>query len=299
MHAPTYSPASGIDTYDAVSMSGPPPAFPETCRLGDDLAFIVQPAMPWVTELNAPQLPVDVAAWLTQPVRLQALPAEGFGARDLKQNSLLLVPAGTPTRWLSAGGMPEVIHLHVSPAFRERWCDDLGQRDRALSPAWNQPLHQAGASLRRLRSALGERAGFSRLVMQIAALEAAHACLAVQFRSVARAASQSMTPGRLRRVRAYVEENLADDVCLEDMAACVGLSPAHFSRAFRAEMGVSPYAWVVQARVERVKEALLNSRKPLAEIALQCGFASQSHMTETFRRATGLPPARWRRERAG
>jgi AraC family transcriptional regulator len=105
-----------------------------------------------------------------------------------------------------------------------------------------------------------------------------------------------MTPARLRRVRAYVEENLGREVCLQDMAACIGLSPSHFARAFRAETGISPYAFVVQARVERVKDQLLRGRRSLAEIAIDCGFATQSHMTETFRRATGLPPARWLRE---
>jgi AraC family transcriptional regulator len=110
-----------------------------------------------------------------------------------------------------------------------------------------------------------------------------------------RPASEALTPARLRRVHAHVAANLSRDLTIRDLAGCVGLSPSHFGRAFKAETGQSPYAYVLRMRVERVQQLLRHGSLSLAEIAIDCGFATQSHMTETFRRSTGLPPAQWRR----
>jgi AraC family transcriptional regulator len=55
---------------------------------------------------------------------------------------------------------------------------------------------------------------------------------------------------------------------------------------------VTPYRWLIGRRVERAK-TLLGVTSPLADIALACGFADQSHMTRMFKRATGMAPRTW------
>jgi AraC family transcriptional regulator len=291
-----FAPQSGIPTYDAIRLSAPPPDIHEVCRLPDGLSLLVQPRMPDVGRIVVPGVAVDVAVWLVDRVNLDRAPAPDLGVRALRPASLLLLPAGIDTLWEAPHGMPETIHLHIAPDFRERWCEEEGRRRRALVPQANARPGDLGNHLARVRRALASDGAFRRLQAQAAALEAAHLCLVAGLDGAIRGPSHAMTAARLRRVRAYVEENLAGEVCLQDMAACIGLSPSHFSRAFKAELGLSPYAFVVQARVERVKDQLLRGRRSLAEIAIDCGFATQSHMTETFRRATGLPPARWLRE---
>jgi AraC family transcriptional regulator len=104
-----------------------------------------------------------------------------------------------------------------------------------------------------------------------------------------------LSPAALRRVQLFVEANLAGSVALADMAGAAGLSEFHFARAFKAAMGMPPRAFVEQRRIERAKIALRGSNAALAAIALETGLGSQSRFTTTFRRATGLTPAVYRR----
>ena len=60
-------------------------------------------------------------------------------------------------------------------------------------------------------------------------------------------------------------------------------------------MGISPYRWFLQESVKHAKILLLSEAHSLADIALQLGFADQSHFTKAFHRATGTTPGEWRR----
>lgn len=102
---------------------------------------------------------------------------------------------------------------------------------------------------------------------------------------------------QLRRVRDYVDSHLADDVSLAELAALVGLSPSHFSRAFKATTGLPPHQYQLAVRVERAKHLLLQTATSLSEIAAICGFSEQSHFARTFRARVGISPGAWRRER--
>lgn len=67
-------------------------------------------------------------------------------------------------------------------------------------------------------------------------------------------------------------------------------------RAFSRATGLTPYAYLLQRRLERAR-ALLGGSQPLAEIALACGFADQSHLTRLFTRLYGVSPGRYARTR--
>jgi AraC family transcriptional regulator len=100
--------------------------------------------------------------------------------------------------------------------------------------------------------------------------------------------------GRLRRVLAYVEEHLAEDIAVADLANVACLSIFHFTRAFAATMGVPPHRYVSQRRLEGAKAMIATGRASLGEIAFDCRFSSQSSFTRAFRRATGVTPAEYR-----
>jgi len=100
--------------------------------------------------------------------------------------------------------------------------------------------------------------------------------------------------GRLRRVLAYIEEHLADDIAVADLANVACLSIFHFTRAFAATMGVPPHRYVSQRRLESAKAMIATGRGSLSEIALDCQFSSQSSFTRAFRRAVGMTPAEYR-----
>ncbi len=56
-----------------------------------------------------------------------------------------------------------------------------------------------------------------------------------------------------------------------------------------------PHRWLLQRRIDQAKALLRETAEPLAEIAIRCGFADQSHFTRTFTRAAGVSPGAWRR----
>jgi AraC family transcriptional regulator len=100
---------------------------------------------------------------------------------------------------------------------------------------------------------------------------------------------------RLRRVLAYVDEHLAEDISVADLANVACLSIFHFTRAFAASTGVPPHRYVSRKRLESAKGMIATGRASLSEIALDCRFSSQSSFTRAFRRATGKTPAEYRR----
>lgn len=110
------------------------------------------------------------------------------------------------------------------------------------------------------------------------------------------AARERLSPTSLRRAKEFLQANVAGDPSLDEVAAAVGLSPYHFLRAFKAATGRTPFQWLQDFRVELACGLLAASDLPLAQLALEIGFKTQSHFTAVFRRATGTTPARWRAE---
>ena len=88
----------------------------------------------------------------------------------------------------------------------------------------------------------------------------------------------------------------ADPPTLEELASAVGMSPFALLRAFRAELGLPPHAYLNQLRVRRAKR-LLDAGRPPADVAALVGFADQAHLSRHFKRIYGVPPGAYRRER--
>jgi transcriptional regulator GlxA family with amidase domain len=105
-----------------------------------------------------------------------------------------------------------------------------------------------------------------------------------------------LPPARLRRVEEFLMAHLADDIGLDALAAIAELSPKHFARAFRESTGVPPHRWLIEQRIDRAKALLRTTDLSLAETALACGFADQSHFTAAFRKLAGLTPGNYRQE---
>lgn len=92
-------------------------------------------------------------------------------------------------------------------------------------------------------------------------------------------------------------DDLAGDCPVAELAGRCGLSRSHFTRAFKASMGLPPHHWLMHHRIERARELLERSDESIAEIAASCGFADQSHLTRVFHAIAGTSPAAWRRRR--
>ncbi len=107
-----------------------------------------------------------------------------------------------------------------------------------------------------------------------------------------------MSRVKLNRVIDFVEARLDQELSLDDLAGVADLSPFHFSRVFKLTTGETPYHFVCSRRLARAQQLLIESEVGLAELALACGFASQSHFTAAFSKAFGTSPGRYRRARA-
>jgi AraC-like DNA-binding protein len=99
---------------------------------------------------------------------------------------------------------------------------------------------------------------------------------------------------KLERVRAFVEENYARRLRVEDLAAVVHMSPFHFTRLFKQASGIAPHAYLTSHRVERAKRLLAESGLALVDVAARVGYQTQGHFTEVFRRHVGATPRRFR-----
>jgi AraC-like DNA-binding protein len=94
--------------------------------------------------------------------------------------------------------------------------------------------------------------------------------------------------------RDYVGTRFSGRVRLASIAAECGLSAFQLIRVFQRVLGVSPYAYLVQLRVNRARD-LLHQGVGVSEVAYACGFSDQSHLTRVFKKAIGVPPGVYRR----
>lgn len=99
-----------------------------------------------------------------------------------------------------------------------------------------------------------------------------------------------LSPQKFQLVCDYIEDNLAQNISLVKLANLANMSQYRFARAFKAKMGLSPYAYVLERRIAAARSLIKESELSLAEIAYDTGFSSQAHMTTTFKKRLGVTP---------
>jgi transcriptional regulator GlxA family with amidase domain len=98
-----------------------------------------------------------------------------------------------------------------------------------------------------------------------------------------------------RLAKRLMIERLDQNLSVTEIAYACSLSRSHFSRAFKKNTGVSPRHWYQQARIEKAKQMLAETKESISQIGIQCGFSDQSHFTRVFTRTVGQTPFNWRR----
>ncbi|AYV47655.1 AraC family transcriptional regulator [Caulobacter flavus] len=104
-----------------------------------------------------------------------------------------------------------------------------------------------------------------------------------------------LAPWQVRKVDAHLAANIDAPVKVSDLAALVRLSVSHFSRAFAVSYGGGAREHIIQRRLERARQMMIETDEPLGQIAAACGFADQAHFSNRFRRAFETSPLVWRR----
>lgn len=223
----------------------------------------------------------------------------------IRQGDLILKPGGVVTnevRWKSLSSQPmQTLHIYLKHDLFSRTAQEATNRDPARLALFGRAgfqdplLAQIGLALQR---ELEHPTAAGKLYVQIAAqMLAVHLfCHYTSGGEPIKDPSQGLTHQQLKRVVDCVQAHLCQELSLEVLAEQTGLSSYHFARLFRQTTGESPHQFVLRQRVERAQRLLKETDAPLAHIALESGFANQSHFTRIFKRHLGLTPRTYRQK---
>jgi AraC family transcriptional regulator len=210
----------------------------------------------------------------------------GSRSRDCVPSTVAFHPPGEVHSQRFAGA--EVWSFNVE--FPAGWRERAGSACAVLNePADSRDPALAGLALR-LFGEFRNWDAFSPLAAEGLVLEV----LAVASRLAARAPSAPL-PRWLARLEEVLRARFAESLTLTELADLAGVHPVHLAATFRRHRGCTVGDYLRRLRVDHACRRLAGSADPLAEVALDAGFADQSHFTRTFKRLTGLTPAAYRR----
>lgn len=107
---------------------------------------------------------------------------------------------------------------------------------------------------------------------------------------------QGLPKYKLREAISYIQEHLGEELSLDEIATHLNMSQYYFCHLFKQSMGVSPYQYVLQQRINKAKQLLKQRWLTLTDVALECGFSNQTHFTKHFRKLTGTTPKAYREQ---
>ncbi|MBX9813914.1 MAG: hypothetical protein A4S12_00025 [Proteobacteria bacterium SG_bin5] len=290
---PSFHGSTGATAYDAIHFSLPPIA---------ELVYLHQNRLSMVRHLGARGEGLVRARGrddrhATMLVNLGAqgrLRAEVGGARidkPLIRHHVSFIPAGTSIEIECPAGHSALL-LAIPQDYLAGLTTELGTD--APEPIHAEPNHRLAQLAMMIDQEMRTPSFASDLMIE--GLMRAIASVLVRRQDAQAKERVHLSPAKLSRVLAYIEANLDSEISLSALAAVAGLSPFHFSRTFKLATGESPYHYVSLRRLARAQQLLSDSQLPLVQIALECGFASQSHFTSVFSKALGTSPGRYRRE---
>lgn len=102
---------------------------------------------------------------------------------------------------------------------------------------------------------------------------------------------RGLSPDKCKQVLSYIEDNLREKLSLQAIASAAGLSGSHLKALFRRSLGMPIHQYVIRRRVERAALLLRQGRSTISQIAIETGFAHQSHLAMHVRRILGVSPS--------
>jgi AraC family transcriptional regulator len=242
--------------------------------------------------LELEESPGNVLMVNLSPVQaLQQVRNQRSFVSDLLHWDMTLMPKGTRSKW-SWNSTCDRLDLVVSPnALGDEHRLDTVDRFLFRDP-------ELGNICRKLCREMSLRSMADRLCVETFAIEIASLLLR-EYSTTCTAAKRlpqgGLTHRDARRVTEYVEANLGQGLTLRELADVAEVSTHHFLRMFKRTLGLTPYQYVLERRVERAKELLHDQNASLVGIGLSTGFCSQSHFTSAFHRVVGTTPAEFQR----
>jgi len=202
----------------------------------------------------------------------------------------VIQPPATPGVWRDYGPA-EMLVLNIAPRYLSQTAEGLGMNPaRAQFTPW---LHARDPQIEHiglaLKAGLESADGLQPLLAESLGVALATRLLG-QFGSGYQPCRQALSPNQRRRVVDYIDAHLDDDLSLRQLAAVARMSVPHFTVLFRRSMGRSAHRYVIERRVAAAQALLTGGGMTIAQVALETGFAHQSHLSRCMRKVTGLTP---------
>lgn len=218
------------------------------------------------------------------------------GTETMRASSLMLHGQGTWDSMAFAGESSRIV-VSLDPASITKMMRGEGERPPFQLPSrWHFQDRQLERLLRNLEVEVGSGFHTGRIYGELLGLSLSEYLM--QHYSDTRLLQPSCKGGlpkrRLDRVLEYIAANLSQSLSLTEIAAIAGMSAYHFARLFKTSTGLSPHQYVLAQRIERAKHLLLGGQSSVIDVALESGFNDQSYFSKMFRKATGVPPMRYR-----
>src|SRR5215510_11721547 len=204
-----------------------------------------------------------------------------------------IIPADTPSVW-DVKGRDTFLTLSVSPSLLNRVAKELGHDPDGIEirnrfQVRDTQLENIGWALKEEMECgypCGQLYFDSLAVAVVARLIRHHSSKSVDMKRP----NKRLSDRRLRQVFVYIEDNLAENISLGDLATVIGLSVSHFKVLFREAVGLSPHQYLIRRRVERAKNLIGEGKLSICQIATESGFAHQSHLARHMHRVLGVSP---------
>jgi AraC family transcriptional regulator len=214
----------------------------------------------------------------------------------LQKGDSIFVPAGQPSYWCCrrTDTHRPMLHIHLKPELIEQ-AAEASEIDRArinlVDCFGKQDLqlhHIAMLLLAELRSGgiMGQLYVESLTQVLVVHLLRHYST----FTQTITSENRRLTHTQVQQAIDFIHTHLGQHLSLVQIAEVINISPTYFASLFKRATGTSPHQYVIQQRVERAKLMLSKTDLAIADIALQVGFSSQSHLTQQFKRLTGMTP---------
>jgi AraC family transcriptional regulator len=217
---------------------------------------------------------------------------------NVQIGDVALVPAHT-LHWQGIEQpIAEAIILTLEPTFIARTSPELVNPDRIeFLPTFAQSdplIYGIGTTLKNtLARGTCDRVYAETLLTSLSVHLLRHYCV---FEPKLKQYQSGLPKYKLQQAIDYIQANLDQKLSLEAIAQHLNMSVYYFCDLFKQSIGIAPYKYVLQQRVERAKRLLKDEERAIVDIAFECGFANQTHLNKHFRKLTGTTPKSYRQQ---
>lgn len=200
-----------------------------------------------------------------------------------------VIPAGFPSTW-EDGAPATFIDVNLGRSLVRNTADAMGlDAEAPIEPQLSLKDPQISHVVWALEAELERSEPVGRLYADsLGVALAAH--LLRRYAPVASRPAGRLSKRRLQWVVDYIADHLASDLSLDELAEVAHMSPSHFKSTFKQSVGLPVHQYVIRRRVEYAADLIARGTHALSDVALQAGFANQSHMARWMKRVTGVTP---------